>query len=63
MNLANYENMDPILLFSLVNTKLRDDFDGDLDRLVSYFDIDKEKLIARLAGAGFEFLVEVGQFR
>jgi hypothetical protein len=55
--------MDPILLFSLVNTKLRDDFDGDLDQLVSFFDIDKEKLIARLASAGFDFLPEVGQFR
>jgi hypothetical protein len=63
MNLSNYENMDPILLFSLVNTKLRDDFDGDLDRLVSFFDIDKEKLVARLASAGFDFLPEVGQFR
>ncbi len=63
MNLSNYESMDPILLFSLVNTKLRDDFDGDLDRLVSFFDIDKEKLIARLASAGFDFLPEVGQFR
>lgn len=49
--------------FSLVNTKLRDDFDGDLDQLVSFFDIDKEKLIARLASAGFDFLPEVGQFR
>ncbi|MGX9418784.1 DUF4250 domain-containing protein [Vibrio sp. WJH972] len=63
MDLANYLKMDPIMLFSLVNTKLRDDFDGDLDRLVSSFDLDKAKLIERLAGAGFEFLSEVGQFR
>ncbi|MDC0610447.1 DUF4250 domain-containing protein [Vibrio sp.] len=63
MNLANYENMDPILLFSLVNTKLRDDFDGDLDKLVSVHDIDKEKLIKKLSAAGFDFLPEAGQFR
>ncbi|MHA2940289.1 DUF4250 domain-containing protein [Vibrio sp. RC27] len=63
MDLANYLKMDPIMLFSLVNTKLRDDFDGDLDRLVSSFDLDKAKLIECLAGAGFEFLSEVGQFR
>ncbi|MCE0493077.1 DUF4250 domain-containing protein [Vibrio salinus] len=63
MNLANYENMDPILLFSLINTKLRDDFDGDLDKLVSVHDINKDKLIAKLASAGFDFLPEVGQFR
>jgi hypothetical protein len=55
--------MDPIMLFSLINTKLRDDFDGDLDRLVSSFDLDKTKLIERLAEAGFEFLSDVGQFR
>ncbi|SHO54692.1 DUF4250 domain-containing protein [Vibrio quintilis] len=63
MNLTNFQNMDPILLFSLVNTKLRDDFNGDLDQLVSYFDIDKEALIKRLATAGFDFLPEAGQFR
>ncbi|MDW6092264.1 DUF4250 domain-containing protein [Vibrio rhizosphaerae] len=63
MNLANFATMDPILLFSLVNTKLRDDFGGDLDQLVSYYDLDKQALIDRLASAGFEFLAEVGQFR
>lgn len=63
MNLSNYLTMDPIMLFSLINTKLRDDFDGDLDRLVSSFDLDKAKLIERLATAGFEFLSDVGQFR
>ncbi|QMV13674.1 DUF4250 domain-containing protein [Vibrio spartinae] len=63
MNLANFATMDPILLFSLVNTKLRDDFAGDLDQLVSYYELDKQVLINRLASAGFEFLPEVGQFR
>lgn len=63
MNLASYETMDPILLFSLINTKLRDDYAGNLDKLVSVHDLNKEKLLARLATAGFEFLPEVGQFR
>jgi hypothetical protein len=63
MNLENFANMDPVLLFSLINTKLRDDFDGDLDQLVSFYDLDKEALIARLASAGFDFFPEVGQFR
>jgi hypothetical protein len=63
MDLTNYLKMDPIMLFSLVNTKLRDDFDGDLDRLVASYELDKKKLIERLAGAGFEFLAHVGQFR
>lgn len=30
MNLANFEKMDPVMLMSIVNMKLRDDFGGDL---------------------------------
>lgn len=63
MNLANFATMDPIMLMSIINMKLRDDFDGDLDKLVSYFDIDRSALEAKLASAGFEFLPQVGQFR
>lgn len=63
MNLANFEKMDPIMLMSIVNMKLRDDFSGDLDKLVRYFDIDKQGLIDKLSAAGFDFLSEVGQFR
>lgn len=29
MNLANFESMDPVMLMSIVNMKLRDDFGGD----------------------------------
>ncbi|ENO8416193.1 DUF4250 domain-containing protein [Vibrio mimicus] len=63
MNLANFATMDPIMLMSIINMKLRDDFGGDLDKLVSYFDIDRRALEAKLASAGFEFLPQVGQFR
>lgn len=63
MNLANFESMDPVMLMSIVNMKLRDDFGGDLDRLVAYFDIDKGALEAKLAAAGFDFLPDAGQFR
>lgn len=63
MNLANFESMDPIMLMSIVNMKLRDDFGGDLDKLVAYFDIDKTALQTKLATAGFEFLPDAGQFR
>lgn len=51
------------MLMSIVNMKLRDEFSGDLNKLVSYFDIDRPALEARLFSAGFEFLPEVGQFR
>lgn len=63
MNLANFESMDPIMLMSIVNMKLRDDFGGDLDELVVFFDIDRAALEAKLATAGFDFLPDAGQFR
>jgi hypothetical protein len=63
MHLANFAAMDPVMLMSIVNMKLRDDFNGDLDELVRFFDIDIEALKARLATAGFEFVSETGQFR
>ncbi|BCK18074.1 DUF4250 domain-containing protein [Vibrio cholerae] len=63
MNLASFATMDPIMLMSIINMKLRDDFGGDLDKLVNYFDIDRSALEAKLASAGFEFLPQVGQFR
>ncbi|HDZ9198061.1 DUF4250 domain-containing protein [Vibrio cholerae] len=63
MNLANFATMDPIMLMSIINMKLRDGFGGDLDKLVNYFDIDRSALEAKLASAGFEFLPQVGQFR
>ncbi len=63
MNLANFATMDTVMLMSIVNMKLRDDFNGDLDKLVAYFDIDRAALEAKLATAGFDFLPEAGQFR
>ena len=63
MNLANFEKMAPVMLMSIVNMKLRDDFGGDLDRVVNFYEIDKSALIAKLASAGFEYLPEAKQFR
>jgi hypothetical protein len=62
MNLSKYETMDPVMLMSIVNMKIRDEF-GDLDSLINYFEIDKEILINRLKQAGFDYLPEVNQFR
>lgn len=63
MNLANFEKMDPVMLMSIVNMKLRDDFGGDLDRVVNFYEIDKAALIAKLESAGFEYLPDAKQFR
>lgn len=45
---------DPMLLLSVVNTKLRDEYDS-LDALCEDMGIDKTALQARLGGAGFEY--------
>ncbi|CAM4315263.1 DUF4250 domain-containing protein [Vibrio agarivorans] len=63
MNLSNFENMDPVMLMSIVNMKLRDDFSGDLDKLAVFFEIDRAALEAKLAAAGFDYLPDAGQFR
>ncbi len=62
MDLKNFANMDPVMLMSIVNMKLRDEF-TDLDDLVRYFDIEKEALKSKLAEAGYEYLPEAKQFR
>ncbi|MEZ8147203.1 DUF4250 domain-containing protein [Enterovibrio norvegicus] len=62
MNLKNFENMDTVMLMSIVNMKLRDDFNS-LEDLVRYFDIDAEALKNKLATAGFEYMEEQKQFR
>ncbi|UGA54155.1 DUF4250 domain-containing protein [Vibrio sp. VB16] len=63
MDLSKFESMDTIMLMSIVNLKLRDDFNGDLGELVKFFEIDRRALVAKLATAGFEFLTEAKQFR
>ncbi|MCY9845777.1 DUF4250 domain-containing protein [Vibrio caribbeanicus] len=62
MNLEQFESMDPVILLSMVNMKIRDEF-GDLDNLVKFYDIDKAKLVKKLSDAGFDYLVESKQFR
>lgn len=62
MNLKNFEGMDTIMLMSIVNMKLRDEF-SSLNELTTYFDIDEAALKAKLATAGFEYLPEHNQFR
>ena len=62
MDLSKFETMDTIMLMSIINMKIRDEF-NTLDNLVKFFDIDREQLIAKLATGGFDFLPQVQQFR
>lgn len=54
--------MDPVMLMSMVNMKIRDEF-GDLDSYVKFYELDKDDLIKKLADAGFDYLEEAKQFR
>ncbi|WP_283392661.1 DUF4250 domain-containing protein [Photobacterium phosphoreum] len=62
MDLSKFKTMDTVMLMSIVNMKIRDEF-NTLDDLVKFFDIDREQLIAKLATGGFDFLPQVQQFR
>ncbi len=52
---------DPMMLFSVVNMKLRD-FYSSLDALCDDLDVDKEELLAKLKAAGFEYNEEFNKF-
>ncbi len=52
---------DPVMLLSVVNTKLRD-FYGSLDVLCEEMDADKQELTEKLAAAGYRYDEERNQF-
>lgn len=52
---------DPMMLFSFVNTKLRDDY-VSLDAFCDDLQIDRDLLLRRLAAAGFEYNREQNKF-
>ncbi len=53
---------NPILLLSIVNTKLRD-FYSNLDELCQDLDESKDEIIDILANAGYIYDKEINQFR
>ena len=53
---------DPIMLLSVLNTKLRDEY-STLDALCEDLELDKAELSARLLAAGFSYDPERNQFR
>ena len=52
---------DPMMLFSLINMKLRD-FYPSLDALCSDLNVNKEDIVNRLKEAGFEYNPEQSKF-
>jgi hypothetical protein len=53
---------DPFMLLSYINTQLRDNYDS-LSDLCKSLDINEQKLIEKLASAGFDYMSEIKQFR
>ena len=53
---------DPVILLSVVNTRLRDGC-GCLEELCAQEDISPEDLCAKLAVAGFQYHRESNQFQ
>lgn len=52
---------DPMMLFSLINMKLRD-FYPSLDALCEDLNVSKEEIVNQLKEAGFEYNAEVNKF-
>ena len=53
---------DPVMLLSMVNMKLRDQY-ASLDELCIDLEEDKEELCAKLSSAGFSYDEKTNQFR
>jgi len=60
--MINFETKDMLLLYSLVNMKLRDEF-LDLDDLVNYYGVDKDGLLNKFNEAGYEYVESENQFK
>ncbi|MDO5571150.1 MAG: DUF4250 domain-containing protein [Bacteroidales bacterium] len=52
---------DPMILFSFINMKLRDEYTS-LDTLCDDMNADKESLIKKLAQVGFEYNQQQNKF-
>ena len=52
---------DPMMLFSVINMKLRDVY-SSLDELCDDMNVDKDEIISKLAVLGFEYNPESNKF-
>ena len=62
MELSNYSEMDPGMLYSIVNMKLRNEH-SDLHDLARSLDIDEQAFNGHMRDNGFEYDPEIRQFR
>ncbi|MFR8172041.1 MAG: DUF4250 domain-containing protein [Marvinbryantia sp.] len=52
---------DPMMLLSYVNTQLRD-FYPSLDALAEGLELDKDELVEKLKGVGYEYDAQLNKF-
>lgn len=62
MNKDQMLSMDPYMLLSFINTKLRDEFEG-IDSLSNYYDVKEEDIEGKLKSIGYEYDSISNQFR
>jgi hypothetical protein len=55
-------NMDPFMLVSALNTKLRNEFES-LPALCERFDLNQSDLMSKVGKFGYEYIGEINQFR
>ena len=62
MTNEDMKSMDPVMLLSFINTKLRDEY-SSLNLLCSDLDLDEEFLNSKLQNIGYEYIREMNQFK
>jgi hypothetical protein len=62
MDLSRYKDLEPEMLYSLLNSRLRNEY-KDLDDLVAAWQIDRSELEAHMAEKGFSYHADIKQFR
>lgn len=62
MEINNFKEMDPLMLYSIINLKLRD-FYGSIDSLCEDNNIERKQLEETLGKAGFEYNEDLNQFK
>ena len=52
---------DPMMLLSVINTKLRDEY-SSLDELCDALDVSKDEICAKLVAVGYQYAPEQNRF-
>lgn len=62
MTNEDMKNMDPVILLSFINTKLRDEY-SSLNLLCKDLSLDEKFLINKLQDIGYEYNIDINQFK